>query len=112
MTSTREKHEPPVARMGPWGRFCGAALAAWSALRAELDRDPGTTIVEESDHYLRAEARSPLFRFVDDVEFSLRPEEDLIAVRSASRSGYWDLGANRGRIERLRRALRRQGILS
>jgi uncharacterized protein (DUF1499 family) len=39
---------------------------------------------------------------VDDLEFRLIPEEHIIDVRSASRVGYWDLGANRRRVERIR----------
>jgi uncharacterized protein (DUF1499 family) len=47
---------------------------------------------------------------VDDVEFQLVPEERLMHVRSASRVGYWDLGVNRRRVERLREALKREGL--
>ena len=92
-------------------RFSGEAAAAWAALRAALLEEPRTRISKESDDYLHAEARSALFRFVDDLEFSLRSEEGLIAVRSASRVGYSDLGVNRRRIERLREVLQRQKIL-
>ncbi|MEC7418575.1 MAG: DUF1499 domain-containing protein, partial [Pseudomonadota bacterium] len=53
----------------------------------------------------RAEARTRLLRFVDDVEFELREEAGIIAVRSASRVGYSDLGANRRRIEKIRQAI-------
>lgn len=84
---------------------------AWEALKCALGTEPRTRIVEEDrEHwYLRAEATSRLFRFVDDVEFQVVPEERLIHVRSASRVGYWDLGVNRRRIERLREALKREG---
>lgn len=80
----------------------------WAALREALASEPRTTIVEETDTYIRAEARSALFRFVDDVEFLLRTNDGLIAVRSASRTGYSDLGVNRARIERIRAALHAQ----
>jgi uncharacterized protein (DUF1499 family) len=52
--------------------------------------------------YIHAEFRSSIFRFVDDVEFYFSPEEKIIHVKSASRSGYYDFGVNRRRIERLR----------
>jgi uncharacterized protein (DUF1499 family) len=52
--------------------------------------------------YIHAEFRSFIFRFVDDVEFYFSPEEKIIHVKSASRSGYYDFGVNRRRIERLR----------
>ena len=51
------------------------------------------------------EAKTRLLRFVDDVEFELRTGDGVIAVRSASRVGYSDLGANRRRIEKIRKAL-------
>lgn len=40
--------------------------------------------------------------FVDDVEFYLDEKDSLIQVRSASRLGESDLGANRKRIEAIR----------
>ena len=41
-------------------------------------------------------------RYVDDVEFLEDPSEGVTHVRSASRLGYSDLGANRSRIENIR----------
>lgn len=64
---------------------------------------PRTTIVEQSNTYLRAEFRSRLFRFCDDVEFYFEAESDRIHFRSASRSGHSDLGVNRERMELIRR---------
>ncbi len=61
------------------------------------------SIISEQADYLHAEARSLLFRFVDDIEFSLQAEKGLIQVRSAARTGYSDFGVNRRRIERIRR---------
>ena len=58
------------------------------------------TIRSREEHYLHAEFTSRIFRFVDDVEFLL--EDGIIHVRSASRVGRWDLGANRARIEDIR----------
>lgn len=85
----------------------GADLdATWQALIRLLEADRSMTIVEQSDDYLQVEARSRLFRFVDDVEFQRRANEGVIAMRSASRIGYSDLGANRRRLESLRRSLR------
>lgn len=78
---------------------------AWQALIDQLRTDRSYTIVEQHANYLRVEARTRLLRFVDDVEFVLRPERREIAMRSASRVGYSDLGANRRRLENLRRAL-------
>ena len=83
-------------------QFVGPAENAWRAAKEALLSLPRTKIVAESDHTLRAECTSAIFRFVDDVEFELRPKQEIIAVRSASRVGYSDLGANRRRIESIR----------
>ena len=42
--------------------------------------------------------------FVDDLEFWLNPTQAVIEVRSASRLGREDFGANRARLERIRLA--------
>ena len=65
-------------------------------------------IVTANADYIRAEFASALFRFVDDVEFYFPEEhagETVIHVRSASRIGRSDLGANRKRVERIRSQL-------
>ena len=59
-------------------------------------------IVESRDGYLYAEFTSRLMRYVDDVEFLEDSTAGVIHVRSASRLGYSDLGANRKRIENIR----------
>lgn len=53
---------------------------------------------------IQVEFRSLIFRFVDDVEFYFPADESIIHVKSASRSGYYDFGANRRRVEHLRAA--------
>ena len=76
---------------------------------------PPLTVVSVSERYLHAEERSPLFRFIDDVEVLLAEDGELI-VRSASRLGEGDLGegdlgVNARRLERLRNALAEAGLL-
>ena len=82
--------------------FTGAPEDAWHSARSAVAGLPGTTIANEANFYLHAESRSSLLRFVDDLELQLNLEEKTIAVRSASRVGYSDMGVNRKRIERLR----------
>jgi uncharacterized protein (DUF1499 family) len=86
--------------------------AAWEIIKQALAAEPRLRIVEErkDQWYLHAEATSLVFRFVDDVEFQLDPGQRLLHVRSASRVGHWDLGANRRRVERLREALKTRGL--
>jgi len=85
-------------------KFTGPAAKAWRAAKEALLSLPRTKIINENDRTLHAECTSALFRFVDDVEFELRAEQGIIAVRSASRVGYSDLGVNRRRIESVRAA--------
>jgi uncharacterized protein (DUF1499 family) len=84
---------------------------AWSAAREAVAALPRTRIVEERAGYLRAVCRSRLLRFADDLELELRADPGRIAVRSASRVGYSDLGVNRRRVESLRASLRERGAL-
>ena len=60
-------------------------------------------IVVKESNYLRAEFRSAILQFVDDVEFLFSADLPLIDVRSASRVGYYDFGVNRRRIEDIRK---------
>lgn len=53
--------------------------------------------------YLWATFTSAVFHFVDDVELQMLPEEKLIHIRSGARVGYWDLGVNKKRVEKIRR---------
>jgi uncharacterized protein (DUF1499 family) len=78
------------------------AHAAWTALIDAVAAMPRMTIISRDSTYLHAEARSAIFRFVDDVEFQLRPRQQQIALRSGARLGISDLGVNRQRIELIR----------
>lgn len=70
------------------------ALTSWSRTR----------LVEEDAEYLHYVVTSALFRFKDDLEF--HATDGVVHVRSASRVGYSDLGANRKRVEKLRAQLK------
>jgi uncharacterized protein (DUF1499 family) len=84
---------------------------AWLAVRESVESLPRTKIIFATADYLHAECTSAVFGFVDDLELHLRTAEGVIAVRSASRLGYSDLGANRRRIEDLRASLIKEGIV-
>lgn len=85
----REHYIAPIA-------FSGGMEAVREAIAAL----PLATVVKAEGNYLYAEFRTPLLRFVDDVEFL--KIGDLVHVRSASRLGRRDFKANRKRVERLR----------
>lgn len=63
---------------------------------------PRMKLVEEDEAYLHYEFSSLLLRFVDDVELIFDDETKTIHFRSASRTGYGDLGVNRRRMETIR----------
>ena len=84
-------------------RFTGSPDEALARLRTILESRPRTRIVAADRNYLHAECTSPLFRFVDDVEFLIDSEQGIVHVRSASRVGKSDLGVNRERMESIRR---------
>lgn len=78
---------------------------AWPLLKEQVAKLPRTVVVSDKPEYLHVECRSAVFGFVDDLEFHLQAAQELIAVRSAARTGYYDFGANRRRVEDLREAL-------
>ena len=83
-------------------RYQGDGAAALARLKALVEATEGAQIVRSEPAYLYATYSSRLMRYVDDVEFHLDPAAGVIHVRSASRIGYSDRGANRARIEALR----------
>ena len=73
-----------------------------AAIQSALGQLPGTRVVAETGPYLAAESRTGLFGFVDDVEVLIDEAAGELHVRSASRMGHSDLGANEKRVARLR----------
>jgi len=84
---------------------------AWPAVRQSVASLARTKIIAETSDYLHAECTSAVFGFIDDLELHLRSAEGVVAVRSAARLGYSDLGVNRRRIEDLRALLIKHGIV-
>ncbi len=84
--------------------FDGTAEEAMVRLKGVIESLPRTVVVTANESYLHAEFTTLIFRYTDDVEFQVNPEENTIQIRSASRTGYSDLGANRARVEAIRTA--------
>jgi uncharacterized protein (DUF1499 family) len=61
-----------------------------------------TRIIIQNRDYWHVEFTSRWLRFIDDVEFYFVESEPLIHLRSASRLGYYDFGANQKRVEKIR----------
>ena len=91
------QHMEPIPYTGP-------LAAARERLLKVLRDHPRTRIVREEPDYLKAECRSALFRFVDDVELLFDDGAKQIHFRSASRLGRKDFGVNRKRMEEIRDA--------
>ena len=77
----------------------------WLMLRDLVETMPQASLITESETYRHYQFTTPLMGFIDDVELLFVYREQLIQVKSASRVGESDLGANRKRVESLRDAL-------
>jgi len=83
--------------------YTGNIDAAYIKLVTLISSHQRARIVAKEANYLRAEFRSAILRFVDDVEFLFSADQSVIDVRSASCVGYYDFGMNRRRIEDIRK---------
>lgn len=81
-------------------RFNGDRDAAKRKLLTILNLRKGVEIKEDNGSYVWATFKSPFMGFVDDAEFFIK--DNRIEVRSASRVGYSDFGANRDRMNEIR----------
>lgn len=100
--SSEDSNSPSFAR--PIS-FHGPPEEAWK-ITVQVIREMGGRIVIDTGVYLHATFHSPLFRFIDDLELRTDSADRTIHFRSASRSGYSDLGINRKRIEELRQRIK------
>ncbi len=82
--------------------FRGDPAAAESLLATAIRAMPRRVLVAQRPGYLHVEFASAIMGFVDDAEFAVDGPLHVIHVRSAARSGYYDFGVNRRRIETLR----------
>jgi uncharacterized protein (DUF1499 family) len=71
-------------------------------LRRAVQSMARATVITAEGNYLYAEYRTPLMRYVDDVELYYDERAGFVHVRSASRLGRRDFGVNRKRVEELR----------
>ena len=83
-------------------RYRKSRAEAKEVLKEVIRSLPRTKLLEEDESYLHYEFTSLLLRFVDDVEFLFDDETKTIHFRSASRTGYGDMGVNRKRMEQVR----------
>ena len=62
---------------------------------------PRTKIVERTNSYIHAEAKTKWRRYTDDLLLKVIPEKGIIQVRSESRVGIGDNGVNQRRVDDL-----------
>lgn len=74
---------------------------AWQIMQTVIE-GLGGKISDRRPTYLWATFSSRFFRFVDDVELRLEPEEKILHIRSGARVGYADFGVNGKRVETIR----------
>lgn len=84
--------------------FDVSASVLAEAWRIIIEAEPRTTILAISDDDLRIEAeqKSAVFGFVDRVSVQVVPLDDgrsTFMAYSTSLVGYWDMGANRSRLQ-------------
>lgn len=65
----------------------------------EIVKELGGKIQRDTETYISSTFSSSLFGFVDDLEIRVDSNKNVIHLRSASRVGYSDLGANRKRVK-------------
>lgn len=88
--------------------FVGSRQKSMERLLLLLRGMKKSTLVVTAPDYLRAEFRSALFGFVDDVEFLFDDQERQIHFRSASRTGYYDFGVNCRRMQEISKMYREE----
>jgi uncharacterized protein (DUF1499 family) len=92
-------------------RLKGDPNASWPLIRDEIVSMPRWVIVTATDNCIHVECKSRIFRFIDDLELCFNSSNGIISIRSASRIGYSDFGANRRRVELLRSELRAKQVI-
>ena len=84
-------------------RFSGPAKEAKQKLLNILSSLKRARVVTFENNLIQVEFMSSVFGFVDDVEFYFDDRKKTIHVKSASRTGFYDLGVNRRRVEKIRK---------
>ncbi len=74
---------------------------SFSKVVEAVSNTPRTKIIERTDSYIHAEAKTKWMRYVDDLLVKALPEKGVIQVRSESRVGIGDNGVNKKRVEEL-----------
>ena len=66
-----------------------------------LKNTPRIKIITIDEDYLHALATSRVMKFIDDIEIKKSEKGNILKVKSKSRTGFYDLGVNKRRINTL-----------
>ena len=73
--------------------------SAFKKARKIVLETPRTKIVEQTNYYIHAEAKTKWRRYTDDLLLKAIPEQGIIQIRSESRVGIGDNGVNQRRVD-------------
>ena len=74
---------------------------AFTELIQILENTPRLKIIEKEKNYIHAIATSRIMNFIDDIEIKNLYQDNIFQVKSSSRSGIYDLGVNKRRVQTL-----------
>jgi len=66
-----------------------------------LKNTPRVKIIKLKEDYIYALATSRVMKFIDDIEIQKSEKDNTLKVKSKSRTGFYDLGVNKRRIDTL-----------
>ena len=67
-----------------------------------LENTPRLKILNKEKNYIHAIATSRIMKFIDDIEIKNLHQDNILQIKSSSRSGIYDLGVNKRRVQTLR----------
>ena len=101
-SSQAKKRRDPIT-------FTGSAAEAIARLKRVVGDLPRTELQSEEENYLHYTFKTWPIPYIDDVEFIVDEQEQVIHYRSASRVGYGDLGVNSRRMKQVVAAFQAAG---
>ncbi len=105
---TRSGDGPGEAPPIPMPASANSVEHAAQLVREAVMSMRGAQLVQDQGARLGFVFRSRFLGFHDDVDLFIDWEAKQIHFRSASRTGWWDLGVNRRRMKRIRALLKDQ----
>lgn len=90
--------------------YSSTPTQAMDDLKTIIEKLEQAKIMTITENYLYVEFSSAFWGFVDDTEFLIDTNAQVIQVRSAARLGQSDLGVNRKRIEMISKKFNQLGI--